>query len=122
MNMFNSDEICMDVVNGKLGIRQALDKVANECLTVLRETSNVQIVIAPRGWIFVGYTSNDGNDLVITNASVIRIWGTAAGIGELIKGPTNKTKLDPTGTVRVPLSAVLACIDCEVSPWVSVLK
>ena len=110
------DELIAKIVSGEITIRAALE----QCLP--RTEAKVQIVIAPRGWIFVGYTEIVDQDLVISRASVIRIWGTTSGIGELVSGPTPKTKLDPAGVVRVPLSAVLARIDCEVSKWASVLK
>ena len=45
----------------------------------------------------------------LTNASVIRYWGTVAGLGEIAAdGPTSKTRLDPIpdGT-KVPESAVI---------------
>ncbi len=48
---------------------------------------------------------------------MIRIWGTEKGLGELISGPTSKTKLDPCGTTRIPLDAIVALIDCEESKW-----
>lgn len=61
-----------------------------------------KIVVAQRGWVLVGDYSIEGDDeIVLTNASVIRIWGTTKGLGELaLSGPTSKTILDPAGTVR----------------------
>jgi len=77
-----------------------------------------QIVIGERGWVWVGDVRREDGDYILTNASVIRIWGTTNGLGELaIKGKQSKTVLDPCGTVRVPELAVIGRID--VAPGVS---
>ena len=74
-----------------------------------------QIVVADRGWVFVGDVLSDLNgDKVINEAKVVRIWGTTKGLGELaISGPTSKTVLDESGTVRVPARSVVAIFDCK---------
>lgn len=77
--------------------------------------SKTQIVIAQRGWIFVGNVSEDGDDLVIRDARNIRIWGTTKGLGELVDGPVATTKHDSYGTVRLHKLAVVARIDSKVS-------
>ena len=61
--------------------------------------SKKKIVILQRGWVVVGDFSKEDVNCTLTNASVIRSWGTSKGIGELaLNGPTEKTKLDPCGT------------------------
>lgn len=76
-----------------------------------------QIVVADRGWVWVGKTEEIGDKLIITDARCIRYWGTDRGLGQLAdSGPTPTTKLDPTGTVSVPLRAVIALIACK-SAW-----
>jgi len=77
-----------------------------------------QIVIAQRGWVFVGDVSRSGEDVTINSAQCIRRWGTTKGLGELAKsGPNNKTVLDDMGTVRLHALAVVATLDCEESKW-----
>ena len=77
-----------------------------------------QIVIAQRGWVFVGDVERDGDDVKINNASCIRRWGTTKGLGELAKdGPKPNTVLDQMGTVRLHSLAVVASIDCEATQW-----
>lgn len=77
-----------------------------------------QIVILDRGFVFVGDVSVDGDWLVIRNAKNVRRWGTSKGLGELAKdGPKPETKLDPTGTVRAPMRAVIGLLECEASSW-----
>lgn len=80
-----------------------------------------RIVVADRGWVFVGNTTTDEDGIAISDAKCIRYWGTDAdkpGLGWLAaNGPTAKTKLDPSGTVRIPTHAVVATFDTEASKW-----
>lgn len=79
-----------------------------------------QIVIAQRGWVFVGDVDRSGDDVTISNAKCIRRWGTTRGLGELAKsGPQRQTVLDDMGTVRLHALAVVASLDCEDSKWVA---
>jgi hypothetical protein len=61
----------------------------------------LRIVVADRGWIFVGkcVTNSDGT-VTITDAKNIRKWGTSKGLGELVNGPLSGTVADAYGTVR----------------------
>jgi len=80
--------------------------------------SGYAIVIATHGWIFVGKCDIDKNWCVITGAKTIRVWGTKRGIGELAEnGPTERTKLDDGGVIRIPLASVVATLDTEESKW-----
>jgi hypothetical protein len=84
---------------------------------VSTEPTETQIVVGQRGWILVGQVSQDGEDLVITNARNIRIWGTTKGLGELADGPTGTTKSDAYGTVRIPKLTVVARINVAAGAW-----
>jgi len=68
-----------------------------------------QIVVLQRGWVVVGDVEKTPEEVKISNCSVIRIWGTSNGLGEIAEsGPTSKTKLDKCPDVIVhPLSVVL---------------
>lgn len=68
-----------------------------------------QILVLQRGWIVVGDVEKTEAEVKINNCSVIRIWGTSKGLGEIAEnGPTDKTKLDKCPPVIVhPLSVVL---------------
>jgi len=79
--------------------------------------STKQIVVLQRGWVVVGDVSRDGDEVTVENASVIRIWGTTKGLGELVNGPTASTKLDPAGTVRAHALAVVFTIDVDAEKW-----
>lgn len=77
-----------------------------------------QIVIAQRGWVFVGDVARSGDDVTINQAQCIRRWGTTKGLGELAKkGPQPNTVLDDMGTVRLHALAVVASLDCEAEKW-----
>ena len=75
-----------------------------------------QIVIAQRGWVFVGDVSKTEVEVVIENAAVVRRWGTTRGLGQLAQtGPTAGTVLDPCPTVRLSATSIIAVMDC--APW-----
>ena len=78
----------------------------------------LSIVILDRGFVLVGDARVDGDWVVTTNASIIRRWGTTKGLGELAaNGPLAKTVLDPIGTMRSPLRALIGLVACEPSKW-----
>lgn len=79
-----------------------------------------QIIIAQRGWVFVGDVERSGDDVTISDAKCIRRWGTTNGLGQLaLHGPQKNTVLDDVGTVRLHALAVVASLDCEESKWVA---
>jgi hypothetical protein len=78
----------------------------------------LQIVIAQRGWVFVGDVTADGDNVRIDNAKCVRRWGTKTGLGEIaLNGPTPNTVLDDCGTVRMHVLAIVASIDCKAEKW-----
>ena len=76
-----------------------------------------QIAVLQRGWVVVGDVNKVGDELVIENASVIRVWGTTKGLGELVKGPTKRTVLDKAGTITVHQLAVVFLLDVDADKW-----
>lgn len=85
-------------------------------------SDDIRIVVLHRGHVIVGRYERSGDDVVVRNASVIRVWGTTRGLGEIAAGgPTAKTVLDRCGTVRVHALAVILTIDCEGAKWTSKL-
>jgi len=80
------------------------------------ETPAIKIVVLGRGWIVVGRVSYDDGWTVITDAAVIRNWGTTRGLGEIAaNGPTEKTILDKCPTVRAK-NTILE-MTCEAAKW-----
>ena len=78
------------------------------------------IVVADRGFVYVGDVKSDEQFCVVENARNIRRWGTTKGLGQLaLEGPTSDTVLDAVGTVRIPSRAVISIIDSEAAKWPS---
>ena len=78
------------------------------------------IVVADRGFVYVGNVVHDGEWCVVTGAMNIRRWGTSEGLGELARlGPRPETVLDAVGTVRIPARAVITLIDTASEKWTS---
>lgn len=77
-----------------------------------------QIVILQRGWVMVGDFSQDGVNCQLDNASIIRIWGTTKGLGELaLGGPTSSTKLDPCGLVKFHELTIVSRLSVNEDKW-----
>lgn len=80
--------------------------------------SGFGIVVADRGFVYVGDIDAGKQFCVIENARNIRKWGTSRGLGQLaLEGPQPETVLDDAGTVRIPARAVISIIDSEASKW-----
>jgi hypothetical protein len=78
---------------------------------------DIKIAVLDRGFVYVGRVSYEGDFLILNSAKNIRFWGTKKGLGELVNGPLSETKLDPVGTVRIPLRALISLIDVNQSKW-----
>jgi hypothetical protein len=84
------------------------------------DTSSFNIVVLDRGFVYAGDVTIDGDWCIISDAQNVRRWGTSRGLGELAeKGPQRNTQLDPSGTVKAPLRAVIAmiAISSERAKW-----
>ena len=82
--------------------------------------SGFAIVVADRGFVYVGNVTMDDQFAVITDARNIRKWGTTKGLGELaLEGPKAETVLDSVGVVRIPARAVISIIETESKLWPS---
>lgn len=81
-----------------------------------------KILILQRGWVVVGRYAKDGDEHVLTDAAVVRLWGTTKGIGQIaLAGPTPNTVLDKAGTVRAHQLATVMVIDCDEQAWLTKL-
>lgn len=82
-----------------------------------------QIVILNRGWVVVGRVRKDRSEIIISSASVIRLWGTTKGLGEIASsGPTSSTKLDPCPDITAHELAVVGRMDCDPTKWATHVK
>lgn len=86
---------------------------------VCDEPAPYRIIIAERGWVYVGRAAREGDQLVISDCYNVRNWGTSRGLGELaLEGPKDgKTILDYYGTVRIHVLALCGMIDCDEDVW-----
>ena len=76
-------------------------------------------------WVYVGETTIEDGFYIIRRGANIRYWGTSQGLGQLVKGPTEKTKLDPEpGTLRIPVAKLTAGgeRECLQEPWAKALE
>jgi len=78
-----------------------------------------QIIIADRGWVYVGKPQRDGEWIVIHDCYNVMRWGTTRGLGQLaLEGPTKDTKLDLYGIVKVHVLAIAGgTIECDNAIW-----
>ena len=78
----------------------------------------LRICVLQRGWVVVGRYEETEKTFIIHNASVVRVWGTTGGLGQIAEGgPTPGTILDRTPTVRGKHDAMIFTIDCDESKW-----
>ena len=96
-----------------------VDYVPKDSVVEKEINSDIKIVVLQRGWIVVGRFERNGTQCKLHNASVIRVWGTSNGLGEIAEGgPTSSTKLDKCkGVVEFDYMTVVLTIDCEVRKW-----
>lgn len=86
--------------------------------SVAKPSGHVRIVVLQRGWVVVGFFSKEGEQCKLDVASVIRVWGTTKGLGEIAKGgPTSKTVLDPCPPIRFHELTSVMMIDCVGEKW-----
>jgi len=77
-----------------------------------------QIVILNRGWVVMGEYSEKGNDCTLTNAFVVRKWGTTKGLGELAEnGKLPNTILDATPNIHFNKLTMVARMDVNEEAW-----
>jgi hypothetical protein len=80
--------------------------------------SQIQIAVIDSGWVMVGRLKLNASVATLENASVIRVWGTSKGLGQIaLDGPTAETKLDKIGTVQVERSQLKFLIECDDKKW-----
>ena len=106
-------------------------KEAKENLTIngieyspVNTSNDIRIVILQRGWVMVGRYLRNGDNCQLSQAAVIRNWGTTKGLGEIVsEGPKKDTKIDPTnGIVEFHRATEVATISCVEEKWANQLK
>jgi hypothetical protein len=80
--------------------------------------SKIQIVVVDSGWVLVGESNTQAKQVILTNASVVRVWGTNKGLGQIaLDGPTSGTVLDKIGVVYIERSQIKFLVDCDDKKW-----
>ena len=83
----------------------------------------IRIVVLQRGWVIVGRFTRKGEYIHITDANVIRSWGTSKGLGELaVSGPLSETKLDPIPDIEAHALTIVLTSKCVGEKWESKLR
>lgn len=84
----------------------------------------IQLMAFEGRWAYVGEIEETDKYFIIRNGVNVRYWGTTRGLGELRKGPTKSTKLDPIGTLRVPTSKLTAggAMEVDQEVWSKTLE
>jgi len=77
------------------------------------------IVVGASSHVWVAAsTVQDASWLHLHNARIIRVWGTDAGLNQLVDGPRSETILDATAPiVSVAWHAVVAVIPVDNTAW-----
>lgn len=82
------------------------------------EDHGLSLIVADRGFVWVGKAVTSGDWVNIQGARVVRRWGTTEGLNELAnKGPLPSTRLDAAADIKVSRKALIAIIPCEVDKW-----
>ena len=81
----------------------------------------LHVYILPHGWVILGERTDcpDPDMQTLKYASVVRRWGTDAGLGQLASdGPRTETILDqaPEG-IAFPFKQLIMMFPCSVEPW-----
>ena len=95
-----------------------VDYIRKDSVTQQPVSGDVRIVILQRGWVMIGHYGQDGAKCWLDGASVVRVWGTTKGLGQLaLSGPTSKTVLDPAGRVEFHEMTVVARLSTDAKLW-----
>ena len=104
-------------VNGEKYVSEADYKKVTKGIAV---PTKKQIIILQRGWVVVGdYSINKEKDeCTLTNAQVIRKWGTSNGLGQLAQtGKLADTILEIASDMHFHPLTVVARIDVNEANW-----
>ena len=87
-------------------------------MTEQNEDHGLALVVADRGFVWVGKVRTTSDWVEIEAGRAVRRWGTSEGLNELAnKGPLTNTRLDAAADLKVNRKALIAIIPCEVDKW-----
>jgi hypothetical protein len=84
---------------------------------------DIKIVVLQRGWVLIGRFERADNNCKLHDASVIRVWGTSKGLGELAsEGKKKGTVLDKcSGVVEFDYLTMVLSISVNEELWKNAL-
>lgn len=84
----------------------------------MAEETERWIIVAERGFVYVGNVHRDADQVVIDNCYNIRRWGTTRGLGQIAEdGPTESSVLDKCPRVKVHVMGVVHQMQCNEESW-----
>jgi len=106
----------MNIDDLKIGeLKSLLQLLQPQTNASMHEDEMKVIVVLQRGWCAVGRWHQTGDYVSLSEADIVRRWGTTGGLGELAdKGPMSETILDavPQG-LRFHILSVVATFPCS---------
>lgn len=82
------------------------------------QDGTIRIAVLQRGWVAVGYYTQDGDMCRLSKAAVVRSWGTAKGLGQLAQlGPRQGTVLDPCPDIEWHVLTCILTMRCTEAVW-----
>jgi hypothetical protein len=88
-----------------------------------KQEIDVRIVVIDNRFVAVGVYEPGSAESTLSNAAIVRRWGTTKGLGQIAEGgPTENTVLDPAPTMHVNNSRVLYTVKCDAAKWKKALK
>jgi hypothetical protein len=85
--------------------------------------AEIRIVILQRGWVAVGRYHRRGGYVRLTDAAVVRRWGTTKGLGELAaRGPMPDTILDFCPPLEFHVLTEVFSMECCQERWDTALS
>lgn len=84
----------------------------------LENIDTLNLVIADRGHVWLGFVEEAGDWLIIRRARTVRRWGTTKGLAQLAnEGRQEGTRLDDPAEVRLIKRALIALVPCRAEAW-----
>lgn len=106
----------MDEVNVVGSAECGVAESPEECR--LAGEGSLVIAVLQRGWVVAGRYSQTGDTARLTDASVVRRWGTSKGLGELAaSGPLENTRLDSCPPVTFHVREAVMIMEGDENAW-----
>lgn len=115
----------LDLDKLTVGELKEITRLACVTKTKTKRTTDhgLQIAILQRGWVYIGYVTQIGDDYTLKDGACIRRWGTSKGLGEIAKaGPTANTELEPVNEVKFHEAGKILLMGVNECKWDGKIK